>query len=75
MSCIRHPNSWNLHQRYEPTKHLALKTNKAYIQDTQKPVGNGKSALKGLMLRFIYPTTQDKSKSLKASSPYMKEIH
>jgi len=37
---IRHPNSWDLHWRDEPPKHLALKINGAYIQESQTVVTN-----------------------------------
>lgn len=66
VSYIRHLSSWNLHQSNEPTKHLSLKTNRAYIQDTQMAVGNGKSALEGLLLKLIYPRTKNKSSNLKS---------
>lgn len=48
VSCIRHLNPWKLHWRDRPPKYLALKTNGAYIQETQKAIGTGDSALKGL---------------------------
>ena len=35
-----HADPWDLQQRDESPKGLALKTNKAHIQDTQKAVGN-----------------------------------
>ena len=37
---ISHPNPWDLHQRDEHSKHLALKTNRAWIQENHMDVGN-----------------------------------
>ena len=48
-----------------PQKHLALKTNRAYILRKHRAVGNGDSALKGLMRRFTYPGTQPTNSNLK----------
>lgn len=33
---IRHPNSWDLHQRDEAPECLILKINEVYVQETQK---------------------------------------
>lgn len=33
---IKYPNPRDLHQRHKPPKHLALKTNMAYIQETPR---------------------------------------
>lgn len=37
---IIHPNPWDLHQRDEAPKCLALKTSMAYTQETQRTIGN-----------------------------------
>lgn len=48
VSHIKHPNFWDLQQRDEPPKDLALKTNGAYIQN-HRATENGDSTLKELM--------------------------
>lgn len=37
---IRHPNSYNLHLEEEPPKYLALKTNRAWVYETQTAAAN-----------------------------------
>lgn len=64
---IRHPNPWDLHWREKPAKHLALETNRTYIEETQKAVENCWSTLKGDVPRLTRSRTQDKSSSLKSA--------
>ena len=47
--------------------YLALKTNRAYVQENQGTVGNGDSTLKGLKRRLTYPRTQCKSSNMKSA--------
>ena len=72
---IRHPNSWNLHQRDEPPKHLALKTNGAYIQETQRAVGNWNSAFKGITCRLTHLGPSVKAVVSKAPRPHVKDLN
>lgn len=51
---IGHPNPWDLPHGDKPSKFLALKTNGAYIQETQKFVGNWDSSFKKLMCNYGY---------------------
>lgn len=53
---------WELRQRDEPSKRLALETNRAGFQENQGALGNEKSPLKGLTHRPTHPGTQHKSK-------------
>lgn len=62
---IRCPNPGDLYHNDEPLKHLALKTSRANTQDTQRAVGNGNSAFKGLAHRLSHPGIQYESSSLK----------
>lgn len=52
---IRHLNHWGLPQRKEPPRYLALKTNGAYEQETQKAIENRYSTDKGLIHRLAHP--------------------
>ena len=54
-------------QRWAP-KSPALKTSGAYVQETQKALGNGESVFKGLMYRLTYTRTQCKNTNLKNAS-------
>lgn len=62
-SHIQHLHPWNLHWRGELPKRMALKTNQAYIQETQRAVGNWPSSLEG-QFRFTCSKTQHKSSKL-----------
>lgn len=63
---IRHPDSWILHMRDEPPKHLALKTNEEYTPHYGN-AENGKLAFKGLTHRFTQPENQHKNAGLKSA--------
>lgn len=54
--------------RDEPSRCLALKTNRAYVQQTQTAVGN--LALKGLVHRLARPRTQCKNSRLKTAQTW-----
>lgn len=73
--CIRHSNPWKLHWRDRPPKYMALKTNGAYVRETQKAVGNGDSAPKGFVCRLTGPEIQGKSSCLKVPRPYGENTH
>ena len=50
---MRHPNLWNLQWRDEPPTCLTLKTNEAYVQDTQGVVRSRDVSSKGLKYPFL----------------------
>lgn len=51
----------------EPPKHLALKNNKDYVQETCGHAGNGKPTPKGLTHRLTVPPNQGRTSRLKSS--------
>lgn len=57
---IRYPNAWDLHQKDEPPKHLALKTSVVYVQVTHKAVENRDSTLKELSYRLTHQGSRAK---------------
>ena len=66
-SHIKHFTLWELQWKEDSPKCLALETNGAYIQGTERTVGNRDSAFKGIMHRLTYPRTQNKSSTLKST--------
>lgn len=66
-SHIKHPGSWDLHQREEPLKCLALKTNGADIQWSQSAIENWEPPpRKGLTCDLTHLETQGNNSGLES---------
>ena len=61
------PSSGVLQWEDEPPEHLSLKASRAYIQETQRTVGNRNSTLKGCTQNLTHSETQSRSRNLKGA--------
>lgn len=61
-----HTNPQVLHRKYEPSKDLALKINREYVQENYRASGNRKYTLKGLTHKFTVPENQCKNNRLES---------
>ena len=62
-----HLNPWDLCLRDEPSRCLALKTNRSAVQKKYKVIKNEDFAFKGLIQRLICPGTQYKKEQFEKS--------
>lgn len=61
------PQPRDLHWEDEPLKHLALKTNEPYVQESQRAVGNQDSSLKRHVHSLTCSKSQCRGSSLKST--------
>lgn len=64
---FRDPNPWDLPWREKSPKYLAPKTNKTYVQDSQKAERKEKSNLRGFVCRLNHLGPQHKSSGVKST--------
>ena len=72
------PRLWDLHREDNPPKHLTLKTNRAYVWESQTPIGNQVFTLKKHIHKLTVSEVivcQCRGGSLKRPGLHVKEIH